>query len=335
MKLDAALLARFEESGAAARALEEAGFDGAWSFEGPHDPFLPLALAARETRRLALGTGIAVAFARNPMLCAQLGNDLQLLARGRFLLGLGTQIQPHVEKRFSMPWSRPAARMREFVQAIRAIWRSWETGERLAFRGEFYTHTLMTPVFSPGPNPHGFPPVFVAGVGAAMVEVAGEVADGFLVHPLHTPEYLRAHTLPALERGLARSGRARGDVAVSCQTICVIGRNDEEVERGRAKARGQVAFYGSTPAYKGVLEHHGYESLHPELNRLSKEGRWLEMAARIDDALLDRIAVCGRPAEVGRRLRERNAGFADRTTPTLYNEAEPEAIAELVRAARG
>jgi probable F420-dependent oxidoreductase len=224
--------------------------------------------------------------------------------------------------------------MREFVLAIRAIRRAWETGERLAFRGEFYTHTLMTPVFSPGPNPHGAPPIYVAGVGPAMVEVAGEVADGFLVHPLHTPEFLRHETLPALARGLARSGRARADVAVSAQTICVIGSSDEEIARGRQKAKGQISFYGSTPAYRGVLDHHGYEGLQPELNALSKQGKWLEMIGRIDDALLDRIAVCGRPAEVGRRLAERNAGFADRSTPTLYNETDPEAVTDLLRAAR-
>ncbi len=334
MKLDAALMGSFAESGATARALEAMGFDAAWSFEGPHDPFLPIALAARETERLQLGTGIAVAFARNPMLCAQLANDLQILTRGRFLLGLGSQIQPHIEKRFGMPWSKPARRMREFVQAIRAIRKCWETGERLAFRGEFYTHTLMTPVFDPGPNPHGAPPIYLAGVGPAMVEVAGEVADGFLVHPLHTPGFLRAQTLPALERGLARAGRPRSAFAVSCQTICVIGSSDEEVARGRQKAKGQISFYASTPAYKGVLEHHGYASLQPELNQLSKQGRWLEMIGRIDDALLDLICVSGRPAEVGRRLRERNQGFAERTTPTLYNETQPEAVADLVRAAR-
>ncbi len=334
MKFDAALMGDFSEIGASARRLEALGFDGAWSFEGPHDAFLPLALAARETQRLELGTGIAVAFARNPMLCAQLANDLQLLSRGRFLLGLGSQIQPHIEKRYSMPWSKPAARMREFVQAIRAIRRAWETGEKLAFRGEFYTHTLMTPVFNPGPNPDGAAPIFVAGVGPAMVEVAGEVADGFLVHPLHTPEFLRAQTLPALERGLAKAGRARSDFAISAQTICVIGSSDEQIARGRQKAKGQISFYASTPAYKGVLEHHGYESLQPELNALSKQGKWLEMIGRIDDRLLDLIAVSGRPAEVGLALRERNASFADRTTPTLYNETEPDAVSDLLRSAR-
>jgi probable F420-dependent oxidoreductase len=335
VKLDSALSAAFENADSAAKRLETLGFDGAWSFEGPHDSFLPLVLAARATERIMLGTGIAVAFARNPMNCAQLANDLQILSGGRFVLGLGTQIQPHIEKRFSMPWSKPAARMREFVQAIRAIRRSWETGEKLAFRGEFYTHTLMTPVFSPGKNPFGAPPIYVAGVGPAMVEVAGGVADGFLVHPLHTPEFLRAETLPALERGLAKAGRKRSELAISAQTITIIGSNDEEIARGRQKAKGQISFYGSTPAYRGVLEHHGYGALHPELNALSKQGKWLEMIGRIPDALLDLIAVSGRPNDAGRKLRERNAGFAERTTPMLYNETDPDAVADLLRTARG
>src|SRR5262249_13833598 len=200
--------------------------------------------------RVTLTTAIAIAFARNPMLCAYMANDLQLLSRGRFVLGLGTQIRPHIERRFGQTWSRPNARMREFVRAIRAIWRAWDTGERLDVRGEFYTHTLMTPFFSPGPNPHGRPPIALAGFGPAMIGVAGEVADGWIVHPLNSPSYVRTVGLPALERGLAKAGRTRADVEISCQTITMIGSNDEEIAMARAKAKGQIAFYGSTPAYK-------------------------------------------------------------------------------------
>ncbi|HZO08820.1 MAG TPA: TIGR03617 family F420-dependent LLM class oxidoreductase [Myxococcota bacterium] len=319
---------------ARAAKLEAQGFSAAWSVEGQHDPFLPLALAARGTHHLELGTAIAVAFARNPMTCAQVAWDLQALSQGRFILGLGTQIRPHIEKRFSQPWSRPAARMREFALAVRAIWGCWGGGEKLDFRGEFYTHTLMTPFFQPGPLPSGPPRLFLAGVGPKLTEVAGEVADGFLVHPFHSPAFLRAETLPALLRGLARSGRTRADLAVSCQTIVAMGANAEQIETARQKARGQISFYGSTPSYKGVLEHHGRPTLQPELNRLSKQGRWAEMLGLVDDELFDAIAVSGTPAEVGRRLRERNAGFADRTTLMLYDETgDADAVVDLIRGA--
>jgi probable F420-dependent oxidoreductase len=332
MPLDGALFATdLAETGAAARALEAQGFDGLLSFEGPHDPFLPLAAAAEHTTRLRLTTAVAIAFARTPMLCAYLANDLQLLSRGRFVLGLGTQVRPHVEKRFGQPWSRPNARMREFVRAVRAIWRAWDTGERLEFRGEFYTHTLMTPFFSPGPNPHGCPPIALAGVGAPMIAVAGEVADGWIVHPLNSPSYVEAHGLPALARGLARAGRTRRDVEIACQTIVMIGSTDAELAVARTKAKAQIAFYGSTPAYRVVLDHHGWGHLQPELNRLSKQGGWAEMIALVTDDMLDAIGVAGRPADAGHRLRARNA-WADRTSLVVYNETDPAAVTDLVRA---
>ena len=331
MKIEGALLGtELAETGDAAARLEAQGFDGLLSFEGPHDPFLPLAVAAERTTRLELSTAIAVAFARNPMVCAYLANDLQLLSRGRFTLGLGTQIRPHIERRFSETWSRPNARMREFVRALRAIWRAWETGERLDFKGTFYTHTLMTPFFSPGPNPYGFPRVSLAGFGPAMIAVAGEVADGWLVHPLNSPDYVRAVGLPALERGLARAGRKRADVEIACQTIVMMGATDEEIARGREKAKAQIAFYGSTPAYRVMLDHHGWGDLQPQWNRMSKEGRWGEMMALVSDEMLDAVGVSGTPATVGPRLRERNA-FAQRTSIVLYNETEPDAVIDLVR----
>jgi probable F420-dependent oxidoreductase len=221
--------------------------------------------------------------------------------------------------------------MREFVQAVRAVWRAWDGGERLEFRGAFYTHTLMTPFFSPGPNPHGRPPIALAGFGPAMIAVAGEVADGWIVHPLNSPGYVQAVGLPALERGLARTGRARRDVDIACQTITMIGSTDAEVAAARMKAKGQIAFYGSTPAYRVMLEHHGWGHLQPELNRMSKQGQWFEMISLVTDDMLDTIGVAGRPAQVGRRLRERNA-WADRTSLVLYNETEPDAVTDLVRA---
>lgn len=331
MQIDAALLSGDAVEAAAQAVQREAeGYDAVWSFEGPHDPFFPLVLASQQTERVLLGTAIAVAFARNPMICAHIAQDLQQLSKGRFVLGLGTQVKPHIEKRFSQPWSRPVARMREFVQAIRAIWSCWNGEGRLDFRGEFYSHTLMTPMFSPRPGPWGDPAIYLAGVGEKMVEMVGEVADGFFVHPFHSKSYLSAVTLPALERGLAGSGRTRDDLVVSCQTIVALGSNDEEVERARQKARGQISFYGSTPAYRGVLDHHGHEGLQERLNRMSKQGQWAEMMGLISDELFDEIALSGTPDQVAERLRARNS-FADRTTLVLYNEAAPDAPAELVR----
>jgi len=330
MKVDGALTGSdFPKAGEEAALLEAQGFAGAWSFEGQHDPFVPLVLAAERTESITLGTAIAVAFARNPMTTAYLAQDLQTLSRGRFVLGLGTQIRPHIEKRFSQIWSRPVERMREFVGALRAIFCAWGDGSRLEFRGEFYTHTLMTPMFVP-PLPYGSPPIYLAGVGARMVEMVGEAADGLFVHPFHSRAYLEAETLPALRRGLERVGRKREEFGISCQTIVALGSNDGEIETARRKARGQISFYGSTPAYKGVLEHHGYPALQPELNRLSKQGQWPLMMGKIDDALFDLIAVSGTPAQVAAKLRARN-DFADRTTLMLYNETHPEAVADVVR----
>lgn len=332
MKIDGALMVGdLADTGTAARDLEARGFDGILSFEGPHDPFLPLATAAEHTTRVDLTTAIAIAFARNPMICAYMANDLQLLSRGRFRLGLGSQIRPHIERRFGQPWSRPNRRMREFVLAMRAIWRAWDTGERLDFRGEFYSHTLMTPFFSPGPNPHGRPPIALAGFGPAMTAVAGEVADGWIVHPLNSPDYVRAVALPALDRGLAKAGRARGDIEIACQTITMIGTTDEQIAKARANARAQIAFYGSTPAYKVMLDHHGWGALQPELNRISKQGAWTEMIGLVTDDMLDVIGVSGTPAAAGRALRARNQ-WADRTSLVLYNESGPDAVTELVRA---
>jgi probable F420-dependent oxidoreductase len=334
MKIDGALIATdLADAGASARRYEEQGFDGVLSFEGPHDPFVPLVLAAAATERVELTTAIAIAFARNPMVCAYVANDLQLVSRGRFVLGLGSQIQPHIEKRFSETWSRPNARMREFVRALRAIWTAWGQGTRLDFRGEFYRHTLMTPFFSPGANPYGPPAVVLAGFGPGMVRVAGEVADGWIVHPLHSPDFVRAVTMPALESGAAENGRSRSDLTVSCQTITMVGSNDEEIERARQKARAQISFYGSTPAYRVMLDHHGWGDLQPELNRLSKEGRWGEMMARVSDEMLDVIGVSGTPAAVASRIAQRN-DFADRTSLVLYNETDPEAVVDIVRGIR-
>lgn len=333
MKIDAALATTdVAAAGALAARCEEEGFDGVLSFEGAHDPFVPLALAATTTRRVRLITGIAIAFARNPMVCAYLANDLQLLSRGRFTLGLGSQIRPHIERRFSQTWSRPNARMREFVLALREIFRCWGEGGRLSFEGEIYRHTLMTPFFDPGPNPFGLPPIVLAGFGAGMVRIAGEVADGWIVHPLHSPDFIRAATLPAFEEGLAKSGRSRAEVEISAQVIAMLGDDDEQIARARENAKAQIAFYGSTPAYRVMLEHHGWGELQPRLNRMSKEGRWGEMTALIGDEILDTVGVSGTPEQVGRRLRERHDGWADRVAPIFYDEAGDDSVGRVVRA---
>ena len=334
MKLDAALIVQdLAKAGEAARALEEAGFDGGFSFEGPHDPFFPLVLAAQATTRLELGTAVAIAFARNPMIVAQLAWDLQALSRGRFILGLGSQIRAHIERRFGQPWSHPASRMREFVLALRAIWAAWQDRRKLDFRGEFYQHTLMTPFFDPGPLDCPKPRVFLAGVGPRMTEVAGEVADGFLVHPFHTSEFVRDQTLPALDRGLARAGRRRDELEIACQIMIAVGRDREELANAREAVRGQIAFYGSTPAYRGVLVQHGWEDLQPELNRLSKSGAWPEMAKRVSDEMVDAVAVAGTPEEIAAKLVAR-CGFAQRIALVTPYGVDPVVLRALVRELR-
>ena len=333
MRVDGGIGFDLSKAAEAAREAEAAGYDGVWSAETSHDPFLPLLLAAQATERVELGTGITVAFARNPMTVATTANDLQLASGGRFLLGLGSQIKPHITKRFSMPWSRPAARMREFILAMRAIWDGWNTGSRLEFRGEFYTHTLMTPFFDPGPNPHGPPKVFLAAVGERMTEVAGEVCDGLLAHGFTTERYLREVTIPALERGMARGGRRREDLQISYPGFVVTGDDEKEREQAAEGVRRQIAFYGSTPAYRPVLELHGWGGLQDELNRLSKQGEWAKMGEMVEDDILGTFAVVAPPDEVAGRVRARVGGLVDRISFHALYATDPQrwrrALAEL------
>ena len=295
-----------------ARMIEQEGYSGLLSAETSHDPFLPLALAATHTNQIELMTAIAVGFARNPMVLAQTAWDLQALSGGRFLLGLGSQIQAHITKRFSMPWSRPAARMEEMIEAIRAIWESWQTGERLNFRGEFYRHTLMTPMFSPGPIDAPPPPILISAVGPLMTRVAGRAADGLVCHAFQTAEYLHDVTMPNVYAGLEDAGRDRSDFQISMPVFVVSGFREEEIAAQAARTRQQIAFYGSTPAYRGVLEHHGWGDAQTELNRLSKQGQWVEMGNVIDEEMLDAFAVVAEPHEVPGRIAERFGGTLDR-----------------------
>ncbi|MGI5503478.1 TIGR03617 family F420-dependent LLM class oxidoreductase [Lentzea sp. CA-135723] len=319
MKLDKAAVEYSPASaGDIAKQAEDRGYDGFWLAETKHDPFLALAGAASATERIELGTAIAVAFARNPMTVATTANDLQLLSGGRFNLGLGSQIEAHITKRFAMPWSRPAARMREFVLALRAIWHAWETSERLAFRGEFYKHTLMTPFFDPGPNPHGQAPIYLAGVGERMTEVAGEVADGFLCHNFTTERYLREVTLPALERGRAKAGKSLEGFEISGPVFTAT--SDEEI----ADVKRQIAFYGSTPAYKPVLDLHGWGALHDELHRMSRRQQWAEMSELITDEVLAEFCVLGTPETVTGLLLERYGDVVTRISPSQNVLQRPE-----------
>jgi len=324
MKIDGGI--GFDPDGIAAQAVkaEESGYDGVWSAETNHDPFLPIAIGAATTEKLEFGTGIAVAFARNPMTLAVLANDLQLLTKGRFMLGMGSQIKPHITKRFSMPWSHPAPRMRELILAIRAIWRTWETGEPLAFRGEFYTHTLMTPFFDPGPNPYGNPKILLAAVGELMTEVAGEVGDGFLVHGFSTERYLREVSLPALERGAAKAGKTRADLTVSYPGFIVTGPDEQSMAKAAKGVREQIAFYGSTPAYRPVLELHGWGDLQSELNTLSKRGEWVQMGELIDDDILNAFAVVAPLDQVAAEVRSRFGDLVDRFSFYAPYKVDPE-----------
>ena len=335
MKIDSGLMGVADLANIPARAkeLEAQGYDGMVTAEIANDPFLPLALAAEHTERIELMTSIAVAFARNPMVLANIGNDLQAFSKGRFVLGLGSQIKPHITKRFSQEWSRPAARMREFVLAMRAIWDCWYEGEKLNFRGDFYTHTLMTPMFTPTNNAFGPPKVVVAAVGPKMTEVCGEVADGMLVHAFTTEKYMREVSMPAIEAGLATSGRERSALELCYPAFLVTGNDETEWETMRSATAKQLAFYGSTPAYKGVLDVHGWGELQTELNRLSKRGEWDEMGNLITDDVIDAFAIVAAPEKVADALNARWGGLVDRVLCSFdfVAEADRPAFMEALR----
>ncbi len=327
MKVDGGIGTDLHRAGAQAQEAEAAGYDGVWTAETSHDPFFPLLLAAEHTERIELGTSIAVAFARNPMTLANIGWDLQAFSKGRFILGLGSQIKPHITKRFSMEWSHPAARMREMILAIRAIWDTWEHGTPLAFRGDFYTHTLMTPFFTPDRADlagFGVPKIFLAGVGERMTEVAGEVCDGFICHGFTTEKYLREVTIPALARGREKAGKTMDGFEIVGPSFVVTGGNEQDMAAAAAGTRQQIAFYGSTPAYRGVLEIHGWGGLQDELNTLSKQGKWQEMGTLIDDEILNTFAVVGEPEDVAPELHRRYGDVIQRISFYAPYRSDPD-----------
>ena len=311
MKSVASVNSELPEVASAASELEAQGAEVIAAAELTHDPMLLLAMAATGTSAAQLMSSISVAFARSPMTLALQAHDLNCLSQGRFILGLGSQIKPHIEKRYSMPWSKPAARMREYVLALKAIWAAWNEGAPLNCQGDFYTHTLMTPMFTPRDTRFGAPPVYVAAVGPVMSANAAEVADGILLHSFVTEEYIREVMLPAVDSGLAKSGRSRQDIKLVGSPFLVTGETREEFDRVKQAVCGQIAFYGSTPAYKGVLDSVGYGELQPELLRLSRQGKWAEMGLLIDDGLLNRIGLVGEPQQIAVQLCQRYGDLFD------------------------
>lgn len=337
MKIDTVLGVPPARMAETAREAEAAGFAAGWTVEMNHDPFLAALAAAGATDRLELGTSIAVAFARTPMTLAQLGWDLQAYSGGRFSLGLGSQVKPHIEKRYGMPWSPPAARMREMVLAIRAIWESWSTGGRLDFRGEHFRHTLMTPDFMPDPadlGDHGLPPILVAGVGPLMTDVAAEVADGFVVHPFTTERYLDEVTLPRLRAGRERAGRPWADYEVSASPLVATGETDDDLAASTEMVRRRVGFYASTPSYRPVLERHGWEGVQEELARLIRAQEWASLGAAIPDEMLAEFAIIGAEDELPERLRARYGGRATRISLAPARPEDAEILARTAVALR-
>jgi probable F420-dependent oxidoreductase len=315
---------RLEEVPAAAQKAEALGFDGVLFNESTLDPFLAAALAAEHTRRTQLGTSIALAFPRSPMTTAYAAWNLQALARGRFQLGLGSQVRGHIQRRFSIPWSAPAPRMREYVQALRAIWACWQGGTPLDYRGEHYRFSLMPPYFNPGPLPCEPPQVHVAAVGPVMCRAAGEVGDGVLLHSLNSATYVQEVVLPNLEKGARQAGRTLKDLTVAGGGFIVVGANEHEAAQAYEATRRRVSFYASTPAYRRVLEIHGWGAAADELRQLSLGGRWEEMPRLVTEAMMEVFCVVGTYGDIAPKIVQRFGGYATRTTLSLPRDGAGE-----------
>jgi probable F420-dependent oxidoreductase len=328
------MLPGLEDAGDQARRLEALGIDGVFTFEGPRDIFVPLILAAAETSTVDLMANVAIAFPRNPIQLAHQANDLQQLSHGRFTLGLGTQVRAQIEKRYGVAFDRPIARMRELIGALRAIFAAWDGDGRLRFEGEFYRHTLMTPVFNPGPNPYGVPPIFLGALGPQMTRLAAETADGLLVMPFNTRRHFEERTLPMVDEGLARSGRSPDDLELVGEVIACVGRTEEELAVAEQGTRFLLSFYGSTPSYRPVLDVEGWGDLQTELNALSKQGRWDEMPPRIEPEMLSQLAACGTPAEVAADIKARFGRRVDQVCVYTPYAIDPGCFGELIDALR-
>lgn len=318
MKIDTLLPAALPaEVAQSAQAMEALGFDCAWTFEAAHDAFFPLAFAAAATTTLGIGTNIAVAFARTPFSTAQMAWDLQRYSNGRFRLGLGTQIRQHVERRFSMPFDHPAARVTDYIRCVRAIWETFQTGARPSYEGPYYQFKLINEFFNPGPNEHPEIPIYLAGVNPRMCRAAGEVADGFHVHPMHTVPYLKEVVRPALDEGARTRGKTVADLEIYSPVFVITGETPAERATMEAAVRRQIAFYSSTPSYAAVLEFHGWSELSKQMAQLMREGKLNEMGNHVPDRLLEEMAVFGAPGEIGALLRARYDGVLDRIS--LYS----------------
>jgi probable F420-dependent oxidoreductase len=326
MKFDASLLVHdLGEMPALARFADETGFDGIWTFETAHDPFLPLVLAAEHSRRLSLGTSIAVAFARSPTILAHTGWDLARFSKGRFILGLGTQVRGHNERRFGVKWEKPVDKLREVILAVRAIWDCWQNQSRLNFQGEFFKLNLMTPFFSPAPQEYHRIPIYIAGVNRRMCQLGGELCDGFHVHPLHTARYLREAILPNIDFGLAKGGRPRQAIEISSSIFVIPTDDSKEAAKYEAEARQQISFYASTPPYRPVFDLEGWGDVADRLKAMAARGRWSEMPALITDEMLERFILRGSWAELPEKVSKKYAGLLDRVSyyfPVILGENE-------------
>jgi len=324
MKIDIALPmdVRLQDVPAMVKSAEEIGFDAVWTNETQREPFFPLVLAAEHTQRIHLGTSIAVAFARSPTVLAHVAWDLAAFSKGRFILGLGTQVKAHIERRFGMTWESPAPKLREMILAMRALWDTWQNGTPLNFRGKFFKLTLMSPFFNPGPIEHPKIPVFIAGVNPGLCRVAGEVCDGFHVHPFHTAKYLREVTLPNITQGLQKAGRQRADIELSSAVFVCGGQDSAEIAANKESARRQISFYASTPSYRPVFETHGWGEVAERLSSLAARAKWDEMPSFVTDEMLAEVAVIGPHDELPGRIMARYNGLLDRVT--YYEPFKPE-----------
>jgi probable F420-dependent oxidoreductase len=334
MKVEVALPMGLTGVAEAAREAEELGYDGVLSFETGHDPFLPLALAAAATQRVDLGTAVAIAFPRSPLTVAQTAWDLQVFSRGRLRLGLGTQVKGHNERRYSTPWpSPPGPRLREYILVLRAIWDSWQNKTRPNFQGKHYTYTLMTPFFDPGPIQHPHVPIYISAVNPYMCRLVGELCDGVRLHGFCTPKYLKEVVIPNIEAGAKKAGRSLKDIDITGGGFVITGETEEEVERRKPALRQQIAFYGSTRTYKGVLDLHGWGETCLRLHRLAAEGRWSEMGREISDEMFDQFAVCAAYDQIAARIKERWGGIVNRIGffMPIRHEGDKERLREIIR----
>ncbi|MEH6605006.1 MAG: TIGR03617 family F420-dependent LLM class oxidoreductase [Pseudomonadales bacterium] len=333
MKIDGPFYATVDNATTEATRMKDIGYDGVYTLEGNTDPFFPLVLASQAEPELDISTAIAVGFPRNPLHLAYQAWDLQKLSRGKFYLGLGSQVKAHIERRFGIPFSPPAPRMKELIQATKAFFDCFQNGSELNFQGKYYQHSLMTPMFNAGPNPYGIPPILLGAVGPRMTRVAGEVADGLIVHPFHTMPFLQETQMPVITSALAESGRSREDFLLSISAICITGNTEEEYLAAKNTVKGLLGFYGSTPAYRPPMEAVGLADLQPTLNRLSKAGKWEEMGNMVSDEFVEAFAVCGPPETIAQQLWDKYGSMANRlsiyapyqTTPDVW----PGIIAQL------